>query len=91
MGKKSNKVVDLKPEAISKDQLERVQNIVSAVNKLHADIGKIEAQKHSLLHTLAQGNDQLNEVQEEIRKEYGEVNINIQDGAIEYKDEPSDS
>ena len=91
MGKKSNKVVDLKPEAISKDQLERVQNIVSAVNKLHADIGKIEAQKHSLLHTLAQGNDQLNEVQEEIRKEYGEVNINIQDGTIEYKDEPSDS
>tara|TARA_B110000211_G_scaffold52623_1_gene58063 strand:+ start:1517 stop:1792 length:276 start_codon:yes stop_codon:yes gene_type:complete len=91
MGKKKNKVVDLKPEAISKDQLERVQNIVSAVNKLHADIGKIEAQKHSLLHTLAQGNDQLNEVQEEIRKEYGEVNINIQDGAIEYKDEPSDS
>tara|TARA_R110002167_G_scaffold167610_1_gene364882 strand:+ start:114 stop:389 length:276 start_codon:yes stop_codon:yes gene_type:complete len=91
MGNKKNKVVDLKPEAISKDQLERVQNIVSAVNKLHADIGKIEAQKHNLLHTLAQGNDQLNEVQEEIRKEYGEVNINIQDGTIEYKDEPSDS
>ena len=81
MGNKKNKVVDLKPEAISKDQLERVQNIVSAVNKLHADIGKIEAQKHNLLHTLAQGNDQLNEVQEEIRKEYGEVNINIQDGS----------
>ncbi len=91
MGKKKNKVVDLKPEAISKDQLERVQNIVGAVNKLHADIGKIEAQKHNLLHTLAQGNEQLNEVQEEIRKEYGEVNINIQDGTIEYKDEPSDS
>ncbi len=91
MGKKKNKVVDLKPEAISKDQLERVQNIVSAVNKLHADIGKIEAQKHNLLHTLAQGNDQLNEVQGEIREEYGEVNINIQDGTIEYKDEPSDS
>ena len=91
MSKNKNKVVDLKPEAISKDQLERVQNIVSTVNKLHADIGKIEAQKHNLLHTLAQGNDQLNEVQEEIRKEYGEVNINIQDGAIEYKDEPSDS
>jgi hypothetical protein len=91
MGKKKNKVVDLKPEAISKDQLEKVQNIVSAVNKLHADIGRIEAQKHGLLHTLVQGNDQLNEVQEEIRKEYGEVNINIQDGSIEYKDEPSDS
>ena len=92
MGNKKNKVVDLKPEAISKDQLGRVQNIVSAVNKLHVDIGKIEAQKHNLLHTLAQGNDQLNEIQEEIRKEYGNVNINIQDGSITYEgDEPSDS
>tara|TARA_R110000851_G_scaffold279019_1_gene432230 strand:+ start:201 stop:476 length:276 start_codon:yes stop_codon:yes gene_type:complete len=91
MGKKKNKVVDLKPEAISKDQLERIQGVVAAINKLHADIGKMEAQKHNLLHALAQGNDQLNEVQDEIRKEYGEVNINIQDGSIKYEDEPSNS
>jgi len=91
MGNKKNKVVDLKPEAISEEQLGKIQNIVGAINKLHADIGKLEAQKHNVLHTLAQGNDQLNEIQEEIRKEYGEVNINIQDGTIEYKDEPSDS
>ena len=70
MGKSKKKVVDLKPEAISEDQLESVRNIVGAINKLHADVGKLEAQKHNVLHTLAQGNDQLNVIQEEIRKEY---------------------
>jgi allophanate hydrolase subunit 1 len=92
MGKKKEKVINLKPEKISDEQLDSVQNIVSAINKLHADIGKLEAQKHNVLHTLAQGNEQLNAVQEEMRKEYGDIDINIQTGAIRYKeDEPSDS
>jgi spore germination protein YaaH len=89
--KKKEKVIDLKPEKISDDQLKSVQNVVSAINNLHADIGKLEAQKHNVLHTLAQGNDQLNAIQEEMRKEYGDIDINIQDGSIRYKDEPSDS
>jgi len=92
MGKKKEKVINLKPEKISDEQLDSVQNIVNAINKLHADIGKLEAQKHNVLHTLAQGNEQLNAVQEEMRKEYGDIDINIQTGAIRYKeDEPSDS
>jgi len=91
MGKKKNKVVDLKPTSISNDQLEQVQKIVSAINKLHTDIGRLEAQKHNVLHTLSQGNEQLNEIQAEIQKEYGNVNIDIQDGTIKYEDEPSDS
>jgi allophanate hydrolase subunit 1 len=90
--KKKEKVINLKPEKISDEQLKSVQNIVSAINKLHADIGKLEAQKHNVLHTLAQGNDRLNAVQEEMRKEYGDIDINIQTGTIRYKeDEPSDS
>ncbi|MDB3913326.1 hypothetical protein N9378_00550 [Flavobacteriaceae bacterium] len=91
MGKNKEKVVDLKPKAISEEQLGKVQNILAAINKLHSDIGKLEAQKHSMLHTLAQGNDQLGTIQKEIREEYGEVDIDIQDGSIKYKDEPSDS
>ena len=59
MGKKKNKVVDLKPEAISDEQLTKLQNIVQAINKLKMDIGQVEAQKHNMLHTLTQGNEQL--------------------------------
>ena len=93
MGKKKNKVVDLKPEAISGEQLTKLQNVVQAINKLKMDIGQVEAQKHNMLHTLTQGNEQLNEIQSEIKDEYGEnIDVNINDGSIRYKeDEPSDS
>jgi|TARA_B110000858_G_scaffold146947_1_gene166926 hypothetical protein len=93
MGKKKNKVVDLKPEAISDEQLTKLQNIVQAINKLKMDIGQVEAQKHNMLHTLTQGNEELNKIQSEIKDKYGEnIDVNINDGSIRYnEDEPSDS
>ena len=93
MGKKKNKVVDLKPEAISDEQLTKLQNVVQAINKLKMDIGQVEAQKHNMLHTLTQGNEELNKIQSEIKDEYGEnIDVNINDGSIRYnEDEPSDS
>lgn len=93
MGKKKNKVVDLKPEAISDEQLTKLQNIVQAINKLKMDIGQVEAQKHNMLHTLTQGNEQLNKIQSEIKDEYGKnIDVNINDGSIRYNEnEPSDS
>ena len=92
MGKKKNKVVDLKPGKISDEQLKDLQQVVSAINKLQFDIGAMEAQKHSALHALFQGNDKLNEMQTQMTEEYGTNDINIQTGEINYKeDEPSDS
>ena len=52
MGKKKNKVVDLKPEAISDEQLTKLQGVVQALNKLKMDIAQLEIQKHSALHTV---------------------------------------
>jgi|TARA_R110001583_G_scaffold186507_1_gene347271 hypothetical protein len=92
MGKKKNKVVDLKPEKISDEQLKDLQQVVTAINKLQFDIGTMEAQKHEALHALFQGRDKLNNVQAEMEEQYGTNDINIQSGAINYKiDEPSDS
>ncbi len=92
MGKKKNKVVDLKPENISEEQLKELQQVVSAINKLQFDIGTMEVQKHNALHALFQGNDKLNDMQGKFEEQYGTNDINIQDGTINYKeDEPSDS
>ena len=92
MGKKKNKVVDLKPEKISEEQLKELQQVVSAINKLQFDIGTMEVQKHSALHAVFQGNDKLNEMQSKLADQYGTNDINIQDGTVNYKeDEPSDS
>ena len=63
MGKKKEKVVDLKPEAISEEQLKDLQQIISGINKLKFYIGQIEAQKHSALHALFDGNERLNQIQ----------------------------
>jgi len=91
MGKSKKKVVDLKPKKISDEQLKELQQVVSAINKLQFDIGTMEAQKHNALHGLFQGNDKLNEMQGKLAEQYGTNDINIQDGVINYKDEPSDS
>ena len=90
--KKKEKVIDLKPEKISDEQLKELQQVVSAINKLQFDIGTMEVQKHNALHALFQGNDKLNEMQNKFNEEYGTNDINIQDGTVNYKkDEPSDS
>ena len=92
MGKKKNKVVDLKPEKISEEQLTELQQVVSAINKLQFDIGTMEVQKHNALHAIFQGNDKLNEMQGKLAEQYGTNDINIQDGTVNYKeDEPSNS
>ena len=92
MGKKKNKVVDLKPGKISDEQLKDLQQVVSAINKLQFDIGTMEVQKHSALHAVFQGNDKLSEMQTQMTEQYGTNDINIQTGEINYKeDEPSDS
>ena len=90
--KKKEEVVDLKPEKISEEERNELQQVVAAINKVQFDIGTMEAQKHNLLHALFQGNDKLNGLQAKFEEQYGTRDINIQDGTLKYKDnEPSDS
>ena len=51
------------------------------------ELGRIETRKHSVLHEVSELQKLLGEKQAELEKEYGKVNINIQDGAIEYLDD----
>ena len=92
MGKKKEKVIDLKPEKISDEELKELQNVISAINKLKFDIGVMEAQKFGALQALSQGADALTSAQSRLLEDYGTIDINVQDGAINYKkDESSDS
>lgn len=83
---KKNKVVDLKPKAknISKEHLTELQEVVSTVNKLHFEIGKVESTKHSLLHRLAVTQDSITLLQDALEKEYGTSDVDISTGAINY-------
>ena len=83
MGKKE-KLVDLKPEAdkISDEHLKELQEIVNTINNAQFNIGKIEGQKHSLLHELGAAQCKILKLQETFTKEYGSTDINIKDGTI---------
>jgi hypothetical protein len=89
MGKKE-KLVDLKPKVdkISDTHLKEMQEIVNITNNIQFNIGKIEGQKHSLLHELGLSQKKILNLQETLSKEYGSFDINIADGTINYpKDE----
>ena len=92
MGKKKDKVVDLTPEKITDEQLKKVQEIVSILNKAQMELGVAEVRKHRMLHEMASFQDQLNSLQKEFEDQYGTFDINVNDGTINYaKDEPSNS
>ena len=89
MGKKE-KLVDLKPKAdkISDEHLKQLQEVVNVINNLQFNIGKLESQKHTLLHDLGISQKKILELQDVFSKEYGSYDINIADGTINWpKDE----
>ena len=81
---KKEKVVDLKPTSISEKQLKAIQELVSPINNMQMEVGRIESRKHMILHDVVELQEKLQEQQNALEKEYGKVNINIQNGEINY-------
>jgi len=87
--RKTPKTVDLKPRAekITDQQLKRMQQAVSGINRVKVELGAIEIQKHGLLHSINEMQSLLQELQQEFTKDYGTTNVNIQDGSIKYEED----
>ena len=68
---------------ITEEQLKKVQAQVKVRGQLIADIGALEAQKHELLHALNNVMQKTKETADELEKEYGKININLEDGTYE--------
>jgi FtsZ-binding cell division protein ZapB len=77
----------IKPEKVSEEQLSKIQKLVDTINRAQMDIGALESRKHQALHFLAGTNDELQLMQDELMKEYGTNDVNIQDGVINYGDD----
>ena len=74
-----------KPSKITNEELSQVQSVINDVNRAQLEIGSIESKKHNLLHHLSVLQEQLSKMQVEFEKTYGTVDINIQDGTINHK------
>jgi len=81
---KKEEVVDLKPTNITEEQLKAIQDLVSPINQLQMEMGRMATQKHMMLHQVTKLQESLQEEQVALEKEYGKVNINIQTGEINY-------
>ena len=83
---KKEKVVDLKPEKITEEQLLKVQKTINGINRAQIELGSMEIQKHEMMHNIAGLRDSLAVMQNEFVEEYGTYDINVQDGTINYND-----
>ena len=79
----------VKAEKISDDHLKELQNLVNGINGIQFNIGKIESQKHELLHNLSILQSKVQVMQDTLVKEYGSFDVNINDGTINWEKEKS--
>jgi len=86
---KSKEVVDLKPKAdkVTEEQLTKMQNIVNAINSGQQELGRLELQKSQMITRVMSFQEAIGHLQKELEEEYGQVDINIQDGTIKYQED----
>ena len=68
---------------ITEEQLQKVQAQVKVRGQLISDIGAAEAQKQELRHAWNNVMQKTKETADELEKEYGKININLEDGTYE--------
>ena len=66
---------------IKEEELKTIQDQQQKVSDYLNKIGFLESQKHALLHELAEVNKDIQDFKEVLQKEYGDVNISIEDGS----------
>lgn len=66
---------------IKEEQLEKIKVQQNKTSELISQIGLLESQKHALLHEIAKANMDMDEFKNELEEEYGQVQINLEDGS----------
>jgi hypothetical protein len=66
---------------IKQEQLETILEQRNKLTELLHNIGVLESQKHSLLHQIADVNKTIEDFKVVLFEEYGDININIEDGS----------
>ena len=76
---------------ITKDQLEEVVSQQNELSRVLNDIGTLEANKHSLLHKIANINKDIEQTKAKLEKEYGAINIDLKTGEYTIIEKEDDS
>jgi uncharacterized protein YhaN len=76
---------------IKEEQLKELTKAIETVNAYQLELGKVEIQKHGLLHAFNEENGKLNKIKEDLEQEYGKITIDIKSGEYEIIADDSDS
>jgi len=85
--RKTPKVKDLRPQNVTAEELKQLQELINLVTKGEMQLGNLETKKHSLLHQIIGVQEQIGLLQKEFQKTYGDVDISITNGSIQYKED----
>ncbi len=66
---------------ITEEELKKVQELQGQMNQALSQVGLIEAQKHGLLHSIADLNKEVEDNKKVLEEKYGQVQINLEDGS----------
>ena len=67
---------------LTEDELKSLQENVSKLNQVHIELGRLENQKHKILHQINEIESLFDELQKELENKYGKVSINIENGEL---------
>ena len=90
---KKEKIIELKQrvEKISDEHLGQLQDIVNRLNQTQFTVGRLDFQKHQLLHDIAIIQNKISILQDTLTKEYGSYDVNMEDGTINWPKEKEES
>ena len=84
--RKTPKVEDLRPKNITGEELKTAKQMTSKLTEMHHALGKIETEKHAMLHMFCNLQNSLAKLGEEFRNKYGTDEIDIVTGEIKYNE-----
>jgi len=64
------------------EELSKLQNLITIMQTISSDLGVLELKKHKLLHQHDLLGQELIKLKEELRENYGDVDIDVKDGSF---------
>ena len=72
----------MKEEKLTKLELKTLQETVQKINQVHIELGRLENQKHKIMHNMEEVDKDFADLQKEFEDKYGKVSINIDSGEL---------
>tara|TARA_R110000824_G_scaffold46047_10_gene132700 strand:- start:1436 stop:1723 length:288 start_codon:yes stop_codon:yes gene_type:complete len=73
-----------KPEKVTNEELNKIQRLLDNMNRAQVQIGGIEVQKYEMLQSISMLRNQLIVLRDDLKKNYGTDDVNIDTGVINY-------